>query len=418
MHYQVVSFSHKHCDLSFREKLAFASEEEMKALLTQLVHFEFVYEAFLVSTCNRVEVILATKDAFSSFHAVLGLLNQKSGIRFYELKSNAKVYDDQEAVRHFFSVVASLDSLVIGESQITGQVKDAFKISVKNETASHKLEQLLKSALKCAAEVRNVTDISKNPISMASVAVAQAHQMLGEHIQGMTAVVVGAGEMGVLATKNLLRVGCDVIFLGRDIVKITAVAQSLGENVKVDHIENLKKYINRYKLLFSATSSPETLITQEMIENETIPRFWFDMAIPRDIADIKVEKLRLFHIDDLREISKQNHSLREEKALEAANMIDFHKDAFYKKLLTPPIEPMIKQMRLEIEGVIEEVLQKALKEGYVPQAYEANMKKMAQQMFNKYLHQPTKNLRALSGDMDDVDYVDAMKKIFMTQSIE
>jgi glutamyl-tRNA reductase len=186
--------------------------------------------------------------------------------------------------------------------------------SHKNETAGRKLNRVLSYAVKCAAEVRNATNISQNPISIASVAVAQAHKLLGDNIQGMKGIVVGAGDMGVLAAKHLLRVGCDVVLIGRDLEKVQAVADSLGENVKADTIDTLPKYINRYRLLFSATSSKEPVITKDLIENETLPRQWFDMAIPRDIEDMNLEKLQLFRIDDLRSISNDNHALREEQA--------------------------------------------------------------------------------------------------------
>jgi len=148
MYYQIVSFSHKSCDQSMREKLAFANDEEKKVFLDQLVGFEFVYEAFVISTCNRVDIVMATRDNFSSYHAVLGLMSQKSELNFYELKTNAQRYDDEEAVEHIFSVVSSLDSLVIGESQITGQVKDAFRFSHKNETAGRKLNRVLSYSVK------------------------------------------------------------------------------------------------------------------------------------------------------------------------------------------------------------------------------------------------------------------------------
>lgn len=248
-------------------------------MLGHLVSFGYIHEAFIVSTCNRVEIVMATNDNFSSYHTVLGLMSQKSGQNFYEIKNAAKAYDDDEAIRHIFSVVSSLDSLVIGESQITGQVKEAFRFSMENGTAGEKLNRVISYALKCAAEVRNATNISQNPISIASVAVAQAQKLLGGHIQGMTGVVVGAGEMGVLAAKHLLRVGCDVVFIGRNLEKTEKIAASLGENVKADTMDKLPKYVNRYKLLFSATASAEPVITAEMIENETIPRMWFDMAI-------------------------------------------------------------------------------------------------------------------------------------------
>ena len=412
MYYQVVSFSHKNCELMMREKLAFANHEEVKTILDQLTHFEFIHEVFIVSTCNRVEIILATRDNFSSFHAVLGLMSQKSDLSFYELKNAAKRYDDEEAIEHIFSVVSSLDSLVVGESQITGQVKDAFKLSFQNGTAGRKLNRVISYAVKCAAEVRNATNISQNPVSIASVAVAQAHKLLGDNIQGMKGIVVGAGEMGVLAAKHLLRVGCDVVLIGRDLKRVQRVADNLGENVKADTMDNLPKYINRYRLLFSATSSSDPVITQEMIENETLPRHWFDMAIPRDIADIDLPKLELFRIDDLRSISSENHAMRQEQAIRATEIVKRYTDEFYTWLRALSIEPVIKQMREHVSEAIEKEMARALKKGFVPKEYEKNMRKMAEQMFNRFLHDPTQNLRASSTEKKNANCIEAVKKMF------
>ena len=412
MYYQVVSFSHKNCDQMMREKLAFANHEEMKTVLDQLTHFDFIHEAFIVSTCNRVEIVLATRDNFASYHAVLGLMSQKSDLNFYELKNTAQRYDDENAVKHIFTVVSSLDSLVVGESQITGQVKDAFKFSFQNGTAGRKLNRVISYAVKCAAEVRNATNISQNPISIASVAVAQAHKLLGENIQGMKGIVVGAGEMGVLAAKHLLRVGCDVVLIGRDKEKVEKVAESLGENVKADTMENLPKYINRYRLLFSATASPEPVITQELIENETLPRHWFDMAIPRDIADMDLPKLQLYRIDDLRSISDENHAMRQEQAIRAAEIVERYTEEFYSWLRALSIEPVIKQMREHVSAAIEKELQRAMKKGFVPAEYEANMRKMAEQMFNRFLHDPTMNLRKSSTEKKNANCIEAVKKMF------
>jgi glutamyl-tRNA reductase len=121
MSYQVVSFNHKNCEQESREKLAFTHDEQ-KTMLEKLTGFDFIDEAYIVSTCNRVEIVIATRDAFSSYHAILGLLSLKSGLSFYELKKLDGRYDDAAAITHIFSVVSSLESLVIGESQITGQV--------------------------------------------------------------------------------------------------------------------------------------------------------------------------------------------------------------------------------------------------------------------------------------------------------
>ncbi|MCD6653181.1 MAG: glutamyl-tRNA reductase [Sulfurovum sp.] len=412
MYYQVISFSHKNCDLAMREKLAFADNEEKKMMLDALVEFDFIHEAFIVSTCNRVEIVMATRDNFSSYHTVLGLVSQHSTVNFYEIKAAAKRYDDEEAIGHIFSVVSSLDSLVVGESQITGQVKEAFRFSYENGTAGRKLNRVVSYAIKCAAQVRNETNISEHPISIASVAVSQAQKILGENMLGMTAVVVGAGEIGVLAVKHLLRAGCDVVLIGRDLEKVQHIAQNLGENVKADTSDKLDKYLNRYRLLFSATSSAECIITKEMIENDMLPRLWFDMAIPRDIEDMAIEKLQLFRIDDLQSISQDNHALREEQAVRASEIVERYQDEFYAWLRALSVEPVIKQMREHVSAAIEREMQRAIKKGFVPAEYEENMRKMAHQMFNRFLHDPTQNLRHSSAQKQNANCLESVKEMF------
>jgi len=412
MYYQVVSFNYKKCDLPAREKLAFKDDDAKRAMLNRLVGFDFVYEAFIITTCNRIEVVAATRDNFATFHAILGLFSQSSGISFYELEATAQREDDEEAIRHLFSVVSSLDSLVIGESQITGQVKDAFRLSYENGTAGRKLNRIISYAVKCAAEVRNATQISENPISIASVAVAQAAQIMGDNLAGMTGIVVGAGDMGKLAAKHLLRAGCDVVLLGRDTEKLQQIAEELGENVKVDTIENLRKYINRYRLLFSATSSPDPVIRKDMVDELDLKRLWFDMAIPRDIEDIKVEQLRVFRIDDLKHISADNHALRQEQALKASEIVDRYRDDFYLWLRALSVEPVIKGVRLQVEDAIEAELDRAIKKGFVPADARDNMRKMAEQMFNRFLHVPTRRMRESSREKEGVAGIDAFKNIF------
>ena len=412
MYYQVLAFNHHNCDQALREQMAFADDQEKSTFLNELVEFKFIHEAYVVSTCNRVEVVVATSDNFSSYHTILGLLTKKSNLDFYKLKSSGRRYDDEEAIIHIFSVVSSLDSLVIGESQITGQVKEAYKFSHENGTAGSKLNRVLSHALKCAAEVRNVTSISKNPISIASVAVAQAHKIYGDNITGMRGVVIGAGEMGVIAAKHLLRLGCDVLLIGRNLEKTEKVADELGENVKADVIGNLPKYINRYRLIFSATSSKESVIQPRMIDNANLDRVWFDMAIPRDIDNMGLEKLKLFRIDDLKSISNENYAIKQEQAIRAKDIVLQYKDEYYAWLKALSIEPVIRDMRLQVEEAIEKELERAVNKKFVPEEYRANMKKMAEQMFNRFLHDATQNLRQSSKDTDGSNKVGAITEIF------
>lgn len=412
MYYQIVSFNHKKCELSNREKLAFRDDTEKKEMLDRLISFDFIHEAFIISTCNRIEVVVATRDNFATYHAVLGLFSKSSGINFYELETVAQKLDDEEAIRHLFSVVSSLDSLVIGESQITGQVKEAFKFSHENGSAGRKLNRIISYAVKCAAEVRNATNISQNPISIASVAVAQAADIMGDNLAGMTGVVVGAGDMGKLAAKHLLRAGCDVVLVSRSLDKLEKLSQELGENVKIDTVVNLPKYINRYRLLFSATSSPDAVITKDMVEDRDIKRLWFDMAIPRDIEDMQVDGLQIFRIDDLKDISASNHALRQEQALKASEIVDRFRDDFFQWLRALSVEPVIKDMRLKVDEVIEIEMQRAIKKGFVPQEYEDNIKKLALQMFNRYLHRPTVKMRQSSREKEGAGGIESFKNIF------
>ena len=408
----MVSFNHKNCEQSVREKLAFSTDDEKRLMLTQLTEFDFITECYIVSTCNRVEIVVSTKDSFSSYHAILGLLSVKSELSFTELKGMGGKFDDADAILHIFSVVSSLESIVIGESQITGQVKEAYRISFKNGTAGSKLNRVISYAVKCAAEVRNATNISKHPISIASVAVTQAHKIYGANISGMTAIVIGAGEMGLIAVKNLLRLGCDIVLLGREKSKVEAIAKGLGENVRADSMENFHKYLNRYRLLFSATSSKDTIVKPSMIENQELDRVWFDMAIPRDIDAEGIEKVQLFRIDDLKSISKENYALKEEQAGRAVDIVERYKDDFYIWLRQLSIEPVIRDMRLQVKDAIDKELTRAINKKFVPKEYRENMEKMAEQMFNRFLHDATHNLRQCSADISSGKRIEVVKEIF------
>ena len=412
MHYQIVSFNYKKCSLQERESIAFESDDEIKKFLNLLCEFDFIVEAFVINTCNRVEIVTASRDNFATYHAILGLLSRFKSADFHKLSKIAARYEDEEAIEHFFSVVSSLDSMVVGEAQITGQVKEAFKLSYYNKTAGSELNKLLSYATKCAADVRNSTDISSKPISIASVAVSKAEEEL-ESLSGMVGVVIGTGEMGKLASKHLLRAGADVLLISRNKENAIKLANELGENVQVGDFEKIGKYINKYRLLFTATASKEPIIIDDMVENTTIDRLWFDMAIPRDIdSNIKNSKIKIYYIDDLQEISKTNHALRKEQALIAADIVKRYKDEFLKWLQALSIEPVIKQMRLNIDKIVQEEVQRVIKKGFFPKEYEKNLEHFGKQLFDKFLHEPTKKLREISKSKDSLEYIDAIKDIF------
>jgi len=344
---------------------------------------------------------------------ILYFLSKSKGLNFYELEKSALRYDENDAIEHFFNVVASLDSMVVGEAQITGQVKEAFRLSYKNKTAGKELNRLLSYASKCAADVRTSTEISEHPISIASVAVAQAEEELGS-LSGIVGIVIGSGDMGKLASKHLLRAGADVLIVSRNIEHAQALADELGENIKVGSYEKLEIYINKYRLLFSATRSKEPIITKAMVEDKPIDRLWFDMAIPRDISsDIKFDNLKIYFIDDLQEISKNNHALRKEQALIASDIVKKYKEEFLLWLQTLSVEPVIKNMRLTIEDIVKQEVQRVIKKGFVPKEYQESIEYMGVQIFDKFLHMPTKRLREVSKESEGTVTINALKEIFI-----
>ncbi len=412
MQYVVLSFNYKECSLEEREAVAFKDREEIISFLKTITDFDFILEAFVINTCNRVEVVAATKDIFATYHTMLGVLSKTKGVNFYQLEKSALFFEQEKAIEHLFKVVSSLESMVIGEAQITGQVKDAFKLSYENGMAGRELNRLVSAAVRCAAEVRTSTNISEYPISIASVAVAQAEADKGS-LSGMVGVVVGTGEMGRLTAKHLLRSGADVLLLSRTKAHAEALAEELGENVKVGDFEKLEDYINKYRILFTATSSKEPIITKEMVEEKAIDRTWFDMAIPRDIAnDIESESIKIYYIDDLKTISNNNHALRKEKAMLAAEIVTKHKVNFLKWLQALAVEPVIKQMRLSIQEIVDAEVKRVIKKGYIPKKYRENLEHMGMQLFDKFLHLPTKQMRKLSKESDKSYVIDAVKEIF------
>ena len=408
----VVSFNYKQCSLEQRESIAFKDENEIKDFLNKLTEFDFITEAFVVNTCNRVEIVVASRDNFATYHTILGILSKSKSINFYMLEKSALRYEEDEAIEHIFNVVSSLDSMVVGEAQITGQVKEAFRLSFNNKTAGKELNRVLSYAIKCAAEIRNTTQISEHPISIASVAVAQAEEEL-KSLSGMVGVVIGTGEMGKLAVKHLLRAGADVLLISRNKDNAEKLAKELGENVKVGEMEKIHIYINKYRLLFTATSSKEPIIIDEMVEDKNIDRLWFDMAIPRDIDKaIKKTNITIYYIDDLQAISKNNHAMRKEQALVASEIVKRYKNEFLKWLQALSVEPVIKQMRLNIDAIVKEEVDRVIAKGYLPKEYRDNLEYMGRQMFDKFLHKPTKNMRKISKENEGIEVIESLSEIF------
>ena len=468
MAYMSVSFTHKNTDITVREKLSFSNDVRKKEILRLLASNSAIEECLVLSTCNRVEIFTVVSDFDEAQKFVLLALSRISGVSYDELAERADIYEDYGAIHHLFAVAASLDSLVVGETQIVGQLKDAYKFAMQNARAGAQIARAIDEALKCAARIRNQTEISKNPISVSSVAVAMAKDRLGS-LQGADAVVVGAGEMSELACKHLLANGANITILNRNLAGARRLAASLlgensldakncadenpgagnnsdglnsgnvtnfaGENpkddknstacansaaqaqsrIKIDSLDNLKKYLNVNSLFFSATGSQEPIITDSLLEPKSFKRYFFDIAVPRDVELSQSEDVEVYSVDDLEEIVKKNLLLREEQAQIAYSIVAKCTNEFFKWLRAAASTPIIKALRQSAKQVAELELAKALKKGYLKHSDAEEARKLIHQVFKAFLHAPTVNLKNL-GEADDADgTVNALVEIFELQ---
>ncbi len=407
MHYLTISFNHKNTTLAIREKLAY-QDSELDGCLSKINDHPAVNEALLLSTCNRMEVFTSCSSVMDASEHIFTLLSERSGISLQELEGRADVFEDQGAIHHLFTVASSLDSMVVGETQIAGQLKDAYRFSHAHGHCAQKISRAVHYAFKCAAEVRNVSDISSKPVSVASVAVAQAKQML-DTLQGHTALVIGAGEMSVIIAKHLLAGGADVTLVNRTRSKAEEIGSELG--CKVADFDELESLLHTHTMLFTSTGSQEPIITDSLVRERTEERYWFDIAVPRDIELDDRDGIHLFRVDDLKEIVNENITMREDEAKACYVVVGRYTMEFFDWIKSLSVEPMIKELYMRAHEAAVEETERAVNKGFIPKEYRDQAQKMSEQALKRFLHGMTKRIRDVSGQTKSDILVDSMKFI-------
>ena len=393
MHYLNVSFSHKNASLEIREKLTYPNDKSVNGCLTKLNTCGSINETILISTCNRMEIFCSCSDIADAKTHIFDMLSARANISLAELEERADIYDDSTAIHHLFSVASSLDSMVVGETQIAGQLKDAFRFSHDKKHCDKKIARAMRAAFKCAAKVRNATEISSKPVSIASVAVSKLKSVLDD-VKGKKTLIIGVGEMSEITAKHMLASGADVYIMNRTKQKAETLAEECG--AKVLEYGQLDKAINEFEILFTATSSNTPIITNDIIEPCTFERYWFDLAVPRDILYTKGEKINLFVVDDLKEIVDENKGLREQEARKAHGIVGRSVVEFFEWLDALNVEPMIKDIYLKAYKTAEVEATRAIENGYLPKEYADEAKKLAEQTLKRFLHDMTTKMREVS----------------------
>jgi glutamyl-tRNA reductase len=409
----LIGVNHKTAPIELRERIAI-SRDELPETTRALGEMPGVSECMIVSTCNRVEILAAVDTASTD---LIEFLHQRFGIAPAELAPHIYEHRDQEAVRHLFRMAASLDSMVVGEPQILGQVKEAFAVAKSSGTIAGQLEHLLQSAFAAAKKARSETGIGSNSVSIASVAVDMARKIFGS-LQGRTVFLVGAGKMSELAARHLIQQGAgSVLVTNRTYERARRMAEEFEGTVtpKVVAFEQLYEAASSADIVISSTGAPHHIFRPEhgqmfLQRRRNRPMFFIDIAVPRDVdpAMNKLDGIFVYDIDDLQQVAASHMEERSRQAIDAETLIDAEVQRFHARQRTVNVAPAIVALQRKAEEIRVAELQRLHSRLGVlsPEQLEA-IEVLTRGLVNKFLHPPMQALKqaAREGDSARLDAV-------------
>jgi glutamyl-tRNA reductase len=391
----LIGVNHKTAPIELRERIAI-SREELPGVTRALASVPGVSECMIVSTCNRVEILTAVESASVD---VSGFLQSHFRLDGAVLKDHLYEHRDQEAVRHLFRVAASLDSMVVGEPQILGQVKEAFAAARSAGTVGGQLEHLLQSAFAAAKKIRSETEIGSNSVSIASVAVDLARKIFGS-LNGRTVFLVGAGKMSELAARHLVQQGAGAILVtNRTLARARTMAEEF--NGRVIPFEQLHDVASEADIVITSTGAPHAIFRREhgaafMHKRRNRPMFFIDIAVPRDVdpAMNKLEGIFVYDIDDLQTVAASHLADRAREAGKAEALIAGEVERFHQRQRTVNVAPAIVALQRQLEELRQAELRRIqARLGGLTAEQAAAVEALTRGLVNKFLHPPMQALK-------------------------
>ncbi len=409
-----LGINHKTAPLELRERLAFTPQSLPEALLSlkKLAHIE---EASILSTCNRTELYCVTTE--DNDRAIIQWFSQFHGLDESQIEQHIYLHAHEETIRHAMEVASGLDSMVLGEPQIAGQMKDAYAAANENGTIGQLLGKLYQRAFAVSKQVRTDTDIGSSPVSVAFAAVNLAKQIFGELDQS-TVLLVGAGDTIELAARHLHSQGVGkIIIANRSVERAQKLADEFnGEAISLQRISD---YLYLSDIVISSTASPLPIIGKGTVERalkqrKHKPIFMVDLAVPRDIEPEvnELDDVYLYSIDDLQSVIEENMENRVQAASQAREIIDVQVSHFLDWQRSLGAVDVIAQIRQHTQDISDEVLKKAKKQLSAGQDAEQVLDFLANTLTNKFLHQPSTTLREAS-QKNRNDVLDVAQSLFL-----
>ncbi len=417
MNLLVVGLSHKTAPIEVREQIAL-SEAEMAGALAALAARPGIAEALIFSTCNRVELTVRAEpgaDGVAEVYSFLANHCRRAPERFERYFYR---YSQRDAIRHLFRVASSLDSMVVGEPQILGQVKDAYAAAKAAGALGGPLEEIVNRAFHVAKRVRSETGIGQMAVSISYVAVELARKIFGS-LAGHTVLIIGSGKMGELAARHLRRSGAPAVFVANRTYEkaVEMAARFEGRAVEFDH---LFEFLPLVDIVISSTGAPGFIITRERAQaliasRKNRPMFLIDIAVPRDIDPEvnRIDNIYLYDIDDLQQVADANKREREREAERAEAIVEAEVERMMERLKAHDVAPTIVSLQAELDRIRRAELERHRgKLGPLTPEQEQALDALTRGIINKIAHTPISHLKTLASHPDGLHFIDVVKRVF------
>jgi len=415
MNFVLIGVNHRTAPVDVREQFAIP-EARLPEAVRSLAALPGVEEAMIVSTCNRVELLARTSDSHAGCD---GFFRQCFGVDPAPYRQYLYEYHDNDAVRHVFRVASSLDSMVVGEPQILGQVKEAYATARAVGAVNSHLDALLTRAFAVAKRVRNETAVATSAVSVASVAVDLAKKIFG-NLEGKSVYLVGAGKMSELAARHLLAHGAKPIYVAnRTYDRAVALAKKFNGEALV--FDQLYETVPRADIVISSTGAPHTIFHKEhgerfLTRRRNRPMFFIDIAVPRDVDPEmnKLDGIFVYDIDDLQQVVSSHVADRHVEAEHAEAIVQVEVEKFQARLQTLDVVPTIVSLQEHLETVRQAEIDRVRgRLGTLTPEQELAVETMTRGIINKIMHTPITTLKSAARESSEVTTViDLVRRLF------
>lgn len=412
----LLGLNHKTAPIELRECIAF-SPDQTAAALASLKNEPTVNEVLLFSTCNRVEVLLVTKQVSEAVDTTKRLIARFNRINLPEFENILYIHTGDQAVRHIFRVAASLDSMVVGEPQILGQIKQAYRLATQERTTGVVLNRLLHRAFFVAKRIRSETGIGGHAVSISYAAIELGRKIFGS-LEGKKILLIGAGEMAELAVTHLIRNRAgDILVTNRTFERAVELSRRFrGRPIR---FEELFASLADVDIVISSTGAPDFVVKREHLKGvlrkrRNRPLFFIDIAVPRDIDPLinRLSNTYVYDIDDLNGVIDDNIEDRQREAVKGERIVDEAVINFRKWYDSLNVVPTIKALRKKLEDIAAVEVKKTLQAGGLSDEGRHAVERMTQAMINKILHDPTDVLKRNGCQGNRSAYLDITRKLF------